>query len=400
MDERLDLTLTLDWESESPAGPVRHHDAYFAAAADLETDALPDTLREALKGAAPGARIEQRLGIADLIGGDAGEMVPAATGRLATRLPNGDTVTPRFGRFYPALLFRDLEFSGGDIAAMRPVRYLGQRDGTTSFDSRHPLADRQLTLSARVERRTAADPVRPPVDWTALLLDGPGLQACREGRPTEFVYAGAYARQDEGADRDFYAAPRMVAHLDARAQAAIGGYYREVVGADSTVLDLMSSFTSNLPADAKPARLLGLGMNAAELRANELLDGAVVADLNATPALPFADSSLDAVICTVSVDYLTRPVEVFREVRRVLRPGGVFALTFSNRWFPPKVTQLWAELHPFERIGLVTAYFAQAGGFTGIGTWSLRGLPRPPDDRYAGQFPHADPVFAVAARRG
>jgi SAM-dependent methyltransferase len=399
MDNCVDLTLTLEWASDTPAGPARHRDGYFAAAVDLAADSLPGGLQDALKGAAPGACIEERLGIEALTGDDAaGGVVSSGAGRFVTSLPNGVTVAPRFGRFYPGALFRGFGQSGG--TAMQPFRYLGEAGGKTTFDTRHPLAGRTLQLAARVDGPADAPAKnRRPVDWTALLLDGPGLQACWDGKPTDFVYEGAYARQDEGADDRFYAEPRMVAHLDSRAQAAIGDYYRSVLDADLTALDLMSSFSSNLHADQKPARLLGLGMNAAELRANEMLDGAVVADLNATPVLPFADSCFDAIICTVSVDYLTRPVDVFREARRVLRPGGAFALTFSNRWFPPKVTRLWAELHPFERMGLVASYVAEAGGFIGLETCSLRGLPRPPDDRYAGQTPHADPVFAVAARR-
>ena len=63
-------------------------------------------------------------------------------------------------------------------------------------------------------------------------------------------------------------------------------------------------------------------MNAAELAANPALAEHVVHDLNVDPALPFADASFDDVTCCVSVDYLVRPVEVFGEVARVLRPGG------------------------------------------------------------------------------
>ena len=101
----------------------------------------------------------------------------------------------------------------------------------------------------------------------------------------------------------------------------------------------------------------------------------------------------------ILIEMRHRLLEVFRETRRILRPGGVFALAFSNRWFPPKVTRLWAELHPFERMGLVASYFAKSGGFAQIETYSLRGLPRPPSDPHAGRTPYADPVFAVSARR-
>jgi len=51
---------------------------------------------------------------------------------------------------------------------------------------------------------------------------------------------------------------------------------------------------------------------------------------------------------TVSVEYLTRPFDVFAEAARVLKPGGVCAATFSNRGFPPKVIWVWPVLHEFE----------------------------------------------------
>jgi SAM-dependent methyltransferase len=140
-------------------------------------------------------------------------------------------------------------------------------------------------------------------------------------------------------------------------------------------------------------------MNAEELAANPLLGERLVHDLNLEPRLPFEDQRFDAVVCTVSVEYLTRPFEVFAEVRRVLRPGGRFIVTFSNRWFPPKVIQAWQEAHEFERPGLVLEYFLRAGGFCDLETFSLRGLPRPADDKYADRLAHADPVYAVWGNR-
>jgi SAM-dependent methyltransferase len=116
--------------------------------------------------------------------------------------------------------------------------------------------------------------------------------------------------------------------------------------------------------------------------------------------MPFPEAVFDAVLCTVSVEYLTRPFEVFAEVARVLRPGGVFAATFSNRWFPPKAIRLWTELHEFERLGLVLEYFRESGQYTKLESFSMRGLPRPEDDPYTGRIPHADPVYAVWGIRG
>jgi hypothetical protein len=98
--------------------------------------------------------------------------------------------------------------------------------------------------------------------------------------------------------------------------------------------------------------------------------------------------------------YLTQPDAVFRAVRRVLKPGAPFVVTFSERWFPPKAIQIWTMLHPFERLGLVLDYFRRSGGFTGLGTETARDWPRPHDDPYAGQFAFADPLFVVWGRAG
>ena len=82
----------------------------------------------------------------------------------------------------------------------------------------------------------------------------------------------------------------------------------------------------------------------------------------------------------------------------LLRPGGAFAVTFSNRWFPPKVTRLWTELNPFEQMALVVQYFETAGGFVDLETRSYRGYPRPMDDPYYRQISTSDPIFAVIGR--
>jgi len=104
---------------------------------------------------------------------------------------------------------------------------------------------------------------------------------------------------------------------------------------------------------------------------------------------------LDAVVCSLSIEFLTRPIEVLRELQRVHRPGAPVVVTFSDRWIPSKVIELWTEPHPFERMTLVLEYFRLAGGFRERRTKSMRGLPRPADDKYAGQLSHSDPVFAV-----
>ena len=102
-------------------------------------------------------------------------------------------------------------------------------------------------------------------------------------------------------------------------------------------------------------------MNAAELAANPRLTEWAVHDLNADPRLPYADGAFDAAACCVSIDYLTRPVEVCREVRRVLRPGGAFVVTFGNRCFPTKAVAAWLSADDAGRGRIVRRLFAVGG---------------------------------------
>jgi SAM-dependent methyltransferase len=171
---------------------------------------------------------------------------------------------------------------------------------------------------------------------------------------------GFFARSDETPDGRFYDPVRLVTHIDDRAIAAVGALYREL-GIDGDVLDVMSSWVSHF--EPPPRRLTVLGMNAAELDQNPAASERVVHDLNAEPVLPFADTSFDAAVCCVSVDYLVRPVEVFREIGRVLRPGGIFVCTFSNRLFPTKAVRGWLSTDDAGHVAIVERYFAASGRF-------------------------------------
>ena len=172
--------------------------------------------------------------------------------------------------------------------------------------------------------------------------------------------SGFFDRQEPGDDADFYAFPRFVTHIDEGAVAAVGELYDELGVPDGRVLDLMSSWVSHLPR--RPAGgLVVLGMNALELQANPVADQVVVQDLNVEARLPFGDASFDAVVCCVSIDYLVRPVEVLREAARVLRPGGLVVLTFSNRCFPTKAVRGWLAADEDGRVAIVRSYLERAG---------------------------------------
>jgi SAM-dependent methyltransferase len=210
----------------------------------------------------------------------------------------------------------------------------------------------------------------------------------------------AFSRLDEGDDARFYAQARLVSHLDARALATV----ERIIGTlciepSPCILDLMASWDSHLPPGVKPARLVGLGLNERELSLNRRLTERVVHDLNRDPRLPFPDETFDVVLNTVSVDYLTRPFEVFAEVGRILRPGGLFLVIFSNRMFQAKAVKIWREASEPERLMLVEDFFGGVPAFDKSESFVSQGHPRPRDDRYAGLGIPSDPIWAVYAEK-
>lgn len=146
----------------------------------------------------------------------------------------------------------------------------------------------------------------------------------------------AFRRTDEAPDEEFYRTPRLVTHIDDQAIAAVTQLYRELFPAGGEILDLMSSWVSHLPPEIVYRRVIRVGMNEVELRRNEKLDSYVVQNLNADPRLRFRNAEFDGVAICVSIDYLTRPVEVLREVGRTLRVGCPTIVSFSNRCFPQR----------------------------------------------------------------
>ena len=203
---------------------------------------------------------------------------------------------------------------------------------------------------------------------------------------------GAFGRVDETPDAEFYRSPRLVTHIDDGAIGAVTRLYREYLPPQGAILDLMSSWVSHLPPEAAYRRVVGLGMNEAELRANERLDAYVVQDLNRESRLPFAEGEFDGAGICVSIQYLTGPETVLREVGRVLAPGAPLVISFSNRCFPTKAVAIWQALDSAGHARLVEGYLRGAGVWEGIET--LDRSPRTGTGARTG-----DPLYAVVARR-
>jgi SAM-dependent methyltransferase len=169
-----------------------------------------------------------------------------------------------------------------------------------------------------------------------------------------------FDRADPTPDREFFARARDVQHMDATAERAVGDLYEDLE-IDGRVLDLFSSWVSHF--NVPPDELVGLGMNAEELGANQALSDWLVQDLNDNPVLPFPDGRFDDVVCSSGVDYLTRPLDVFADVARVLVPGGRFVCTFTSRCFPSKAIRGWLNTDDGGHVRIVRRYFELTPGF-------------------------------------
>jgi SAM-dependent methyltransferase len=196
----------------------------------------------------------------------------------------------------------------------------------------------------------------------------------------------AYAREDESRDPGFYALPRKVVHLDDGAIAALGRLYADLLPAGGRLLDLMSSWRTHLPAGFAAREVVGLGLNAEEMADNPQLSASLVHDLNREPALPFGDGEFDGAMCAVSIQYVLHPLRLLGEVRRVLRPGAPFVVSFSNRCFPTKAVAVWLGTTDQQHLMLVRSYFEGVKGWTDVTV----------EDRSPGE--DGDPLYAVWAR--
>mmetsp|Transcript_25629 Transcript_25629/g.36132 ORF Transcript_25629/g.36132 Transcript_25629/m.36132 type:complete len:330 (-) Transcript_25629:131-1120(-) len=199
----------------------------------------------------------------------------------------------------------------------------------------------------------------------------------------EWPYTAAdMGRVDTSDDSYFYDSPRFVTHIDDRAIESLTAFYREELaalalrkenGGNIDVLDLCSSWISHLPKDEEVGgiipygRIVGVGMNEEELQENPQLTEYFVQDMNKNPSLSqFDDDSFDAIMNVVSVDYLTKPKEIFQEMYRILRPGGIALCSFSNRCFPTKAVAMWLQADDIGRMTIVGSYYHYSANWKSI----------------------------------
>ncbi|MEM9004322.1 MAG: class I SAM-dependent methyltransferase [Cyanobacteria bacterium P01_F01_bin.86] len=205
------------------------------------------------------------------------------------------------------------------------------------------------------------------------------------------------AKLDATSDTLFYELPRFVTHVDEGFIQQLTDLYRERLQPDSRIFDMMSSWVSHLPEDITFEQVEGHGMNEEELARNPQLDHYFVQNLNENDTLPLEDQSFDAVLNTVSVQYLQYPEAVFAEIYRILKPGGVAIISFSNRMFYQKAIAAWRDGTEAQRVELVKQYFRSVPGF---GTPEVIAKPSAvsPILQMLG-LAGGDPFYAVIAER-
>ncbi|THB76538.1 MAG: methyltransferase domain-containing protein [Desulfobacteraceae bacterium] len=388
----LDLLIDISWKKHG----VAHEERYVVHGLNVYRDIFPSSPLESVKNTHTGEVVRTQVPPGALVDNyDERRVMKIPLSRISH--PEGpEHLQP--GRFFPQGWITGVPgvFKGN----YHPFR-LVDRDGTMLMvDLNHPLAGVDLNLTFEILGRSLKQAERggSVTEWLEIATSGPGMQARYNGHPTAFFYPTAFKREDEQSDDLFYRQDRFVHHVDATAGSTLESMYQLLVSNGQKVLDLMAGWESHIPRAFDLSEVHGIGLNPGELKANPVLTDYNIQDLNREPYLDYPDHFFDLAVCSLSVEYLTDPLTVFKEIARVLKPGACFAVTFSNRWFPQKNIRLWADLHEFERLGLVLEYFMASGGFERLETKSVRGYPRPEGDRYAGQYAHADPVYMVTGR--
>ncbi|MBV2092152.1 MAG: methyltransferase domain-containing protein [Candidatus Thiodiazotropha sp. (ex Ctena orbiculata)] len=388
------VTLTAHWSDEQASHEERLHVEKFSIW--READMLPSEIGRNLAGLQQGDRLEALIHPGDYTGSwRSTRQIDTKTASFNRHHRPGLVVIPRLGRFYPQAFFKGV--AGIYREVVEPARIIELNAERIKLDLNHPLARTRIKLQLGIDRVLPGRDQHTGRCDSLLdeLLKFPGLATpLQRGEDIDFGDdANGLTRMDDRTDEAFYATPRLIQHLDSMARRHINALYRRLIPPQAEVLDLMASFDSHLQG-ADLGKLHLLGMNQQELVKNRLTENHITQDLNQNPNLPFDSDSLDAILCTAAIEYLTKPTKVLAETLRVLRPGGILVISFSNRWFPTKAIRIWSELHEVERLGMVTQWFRQSG-YTNLNTFSARGWPRPYDDIYAGQTPHSDPVYAA-----
>ena len=389
------MDFLLSWKSPY----ADHREMYHLEKVDFWRDIFPGHLAEKAEHLSPGESCEEAFGAGTLVPPYSEKNIIEFDSSFFTPENSGTTPFPAAGRIYPkGCAWKPLNSFPEDRT---PFRIANLTNGRIVADTNHPLARYPLTLHLTMGNALQSGPQRGGSlnDVVETIANsGAGLQVSPAEHTRKVYDHYPFSRENEGDDGDFYRQPRMVHHLDSTARGHVESLYGRILQPGMRVLDFMGSWDSHLPDSLTGCTVEGIGLNEQELQSNSRLTAYRIQDLNTNTRLPFTSDSFDAVICTVSIEYLIRPREIIDELHRILKPQGPLVVTFSDRWFPGKEISPWKDLHPFERQGLILRYFLYHGGFDNLFTESIQGWPRPADDKYSRITPWSDPVFTVCGR--
>jgi hypothetical protein len=239
-----------------------------------------------------------------------------------------------------------------------------------------------------------------------LIIDGVNIPHARVSSASRAIERPAYQYppawpysssdlipEDTFDDQLFYVLPKFGHHAGDECRSSLTKYYEAIlpVGPAGSVLDLCSSWTSHYPASWTAGRCVAIGLNPLELIANPSKTEWRCQNLNTNTNLPYGNEEFDLVTNSLSVDYMTQPRELFREIHRVLKPGGICAIAFTNRCFPSKIVPIWAR--PFtdvHHVRIVANYFHFSAEWKSVDVI---------DVSPAGWVGERDPMYIVQGRK-
>jgi SAM-dependent methyltransferase len=128
---------------------------------------------------------------------------------------------------------------------------------------------------------------------------------------------------------------------------------------DEAVIAAVRDLYGDLEVDGLVLDLCGSSAGHFDVPPDEL----VAFDGDPSALLPFDAGAFDDVICSGAVSSMTRPLETFAEVARVLRPGGRFVCTFSGPPHAPAAIHGWMSTDDAGRVRIVRKYFSLTLGF-------------------------------------
>lgn len=393
-----DLLLKFIWESHVG----KHEEVQFCKMnVWRDYDLLPEKLKKLIWGRKSGDTFRVSFEAGELIDYSDQNIIEIQKSYFRPPKSFGNSIKPRVGRFYPLGFFTGL--AGVFPQNFKPARIIEIDEKNIKIDTNIPVAKYNLDVEGFIldVRRKLMEVGGECKDWCAISLEnGPGMQVSYNGVETDFGLDNPenFKREDESDDKVFYSEPRITTHIDSRCHENLVKLYYNILPKRGKILDLMCSYQSHIP-EGKEYEIIGLGLNEEEMSQNKVLSNFIIHDINAEPNLPLLSDDFDAVVCDLSIEYVTKPIELIREVSRILKKDGVFTLSFSNRYFPPKVIKIWIDLHEFERMGYVLELLRKAGGFKNFRTYSYRGFRRPYDDKYFGCTILSDPLYVVYAEK-